>query len=124
MSATTPSSLRIRAGSFETNCHDVGAGKPVLMIHGSGPGVSGWANWRLAIPTGDERRVLAPDMVGFGYHRPAGGHRLPYRDLGPATLDLLDALDLERADLVGNSFGAALSLALPSRTPSVCGGSC
>jgi len=34
--------------------HDLGASKPgqppVLFIHGSGPGVSAWANWRLAMP--------------------------------------------------------------------------
>lgn len=42
----------IRTGGFNSNVHDVGAGSgtPVLMIHGSGPGVSAWANWRQAIP--------------------------------------------------------------------------
>ena len=65
---------RIRTGSFETNVHDVGSGAPVLLIHGSGPGVSAWANWRLVIPAlAKARRVVAPDMVGFGYtDRPAG----------------------------------------------------
>jgi 2-hydroxymuconate-semialdehyde hydrolase len=38
------------------------------MIHGSGPGVSAWANWRLSIPVlSKERLVIAPDMVGFVY---------------------------------------------------------
>src|SRR3546814_17262583 len=51
-----------------TNYHDVGEGAPVLLIHGSGPGVTAWANWRLNIPELAKRfRVIAPDMFGFGY---------------------------------------------------------
>ncbi|MBP6707174.1 MAG: 2-hydroxy-6-oxo-2,4-heptadienoate hydrolase, partial [Achromobacter sp.] len=62
----------VRTGSFNSNVHDLGASKPgqppVLFIHGSGPGVSAWANWRLAMPViAQDRRVIAPDMVGFGY---------------------------------------------------------
>ena len=40
---------RIRAAGFDTNYHDQGNGHPVVMIHGSGPGVTAWANWRLNI---------------------------------------------------------------------------
>ncbi|WP_374246174.1 alpha/beta fold hydrolase [Zoogloea sp.] len=109
---------RIRTGSFETNVHDVGSGAPVLLIHGSGPGVSAWANWRLVIPAlAKARRVIAPDMVGFGYtDRPAG---IEYgMDTGvQQALDLLDALGLEQVDLVGNSFGGALAMALAIRAP-------
>ena len=65
--------LSIDAAGIRTNYHDVGEGPPLVMIHGSGPGVTGWANWRLVMPELSTRhRVLAPDMVGFGYtERPA-----------------------------------------------------
>ena len=113
---------RIRTGAFETNCHDLGASMPgqppVLLVHGSGPGVSAWANWRLVMPElAKSRRVLAPDMVGFGYtDRPAG---ISYSMDGwvQQALDLLDALGVPQVDLVGNSFGGALSLALAIRAP-------
>ena len=108
----------IRTGGFETHVHDLGSGAPVLFIHGFGPGVSTWANWRLALPVlAQSRRVIAPDMVGFGYtDRPAG---IPdHMDTWvQQALDLLDALDLPQVDLVGNSFGGALSLALTIRAP-------
>lgn len=119
MSTVNPEMGRsVRTGTFNTNVHDLGTGKPALFIHGSGPGVSAWANWRLAMPVlAQTRRVIAPDMVGFGYtDRPAG---MAYRmdTWVQQALDLLDALDLPQADVVGNSFGGALSLALAIRAP-------
>ena len=71
MNAPSPEIGRsVRTGGFDTNVHDLGrgGGRPLLMIHGSGPGVSAWANWRLALPVlSQKRRVVAPDMVGFGF---------------------------------------------------------
>jgi 2-hydroxymuconate-semialdehyde hydrolase len=108
----------ILANGIATNYHDVGTGFPVLLIHGSGPGVSAWANWRLTIPVlTAHRRVIAPDMVGFGFsERPAG---ITYNmDTWVAqAVGLLDALKIEQADLVGNSFGGGLALALAIRHP-------
>lgn len=109
---------RIRTGSFETNVHDVGSGAPVLLIHGSGPGVSAWANWRLVIPAlAKARRVIAPDMVGFGYTDRPAGIEYGMDTWVQQALDLLDALGLEQVDLVGNSFGGALAMALAIRAP-------
>lgn len=113
---------RIRTGAFDSNVHDLGAGKPVLFIHGSGPGVSAYANWRLVLPVlAQTRRVLAPDMVGFGFTERfppgTGPERYNMDTWVRQALDLLDALDVEQADVVGNSFGGALSLALAIRAP-------
>jgi pimeloyl-ACP methyl ester carboxylesterase len=50
----------VLAGGFRTNVHDVGSGPPALLIHGSGPGVSAWANWRLVMPElAEQARVIA-----------------------------------------------------------------
>ena len=108
----------IVAAGLRTNYHDLGAGFPVVLIHGSGPGVSAWANWRLALPElARSRRVLAPDMAGFGYtDRPAGARYTLDRWV-EQLLGFLDAIDLPCVDLVGNSFGGALSLALAIRRP-------
>lgn len=58
----------ILAGGVRTNYLASGEGAPVLLIHGSGPGVSAYANWRLTIPALSERfHVIAPDMAGFGF---------------------------------------------------------
>jgi 2-hydroxymuconate-semialdehyde hydrolase len=108
----------ITAAGIRTNYHDLGSGSPVLLIHGSGPGVSAWANWRLAMPELARRaRVIAPDMAGFGFtERPPGFVYRMDAWVGQA-LGLLDALGIEKTDLVGNSFGGGLALALAIRHP-------
>ena len=108
----------VRTGAFHTNVHDLGEGAPVLFIHGSGPGVSAWANWRLVLPVlAQTRRVIAPDMAGFGFTERVPGAAYTMDAWVQQALDLLDALDIERADVVGNSFGGALALALAIRAP-------
>lgn len=108
----------IVANGIATNYHDVGSGFPVLLIHGSGPGVSAWANWRLTIPAlATARRVLAPDMVGFGFSERPLGIRYNLDTWVAQAIGFLDALQIEQADLVGNSFGGGLALALAIRHP-------
>ena len=108
----------IVANGVTTNYHDVGTGFPVLLIHGSGPGVSAWANWRLTIPAlAAGRRVIAPDMVGFGFSERPAGIRYGLDTWVAQAIGLLDALKIEQADLIGNSFGGALALALAIRHP-------
>lgn len=102
----------ISAGGIQTNYHDVGSGPPLVLIHGSGPGVTAWANWRLNMPgLGENFRVLAPDMYGFGYTE---FPKAPIRDVAVWVRHLLgfiDALGLQKVSIVGNSFGGALTLA-------------
>lgn len=110
--------LSIDAGGIATNYHDLGHGSPLLMIHGSGPGVTGWANWRLVMPDLAARhRVLVPDMVGFGYTERVHGIQYNLDTWVRHALAFLDALNLDQVDLVGNSFGGALSVALAIRHP-------
>ena len=119
MSAASPEIARsIVAAGIRTNYHDLGEGFPVLMIHGSGPGVSAWANWRLVMPELARRaRVIAPDMVGFGFTDRPEGQRYDMDVWVEQAVGLLDALGLEQADLVGNSFGGALAIAMAVRHP-------
>ena len=112
----------IVAAGIRTNYHDVGTGHPLLLIHGSGPGVSAWANWRLVISElAQQARVIAPDMVGFGFtdrlDLTQPGQRYDMDTWVRQAVGLLDALGIEKTDLVGNSFGGALALALTIRHP-------
>jgi 2-hydroxymuconate-semialdehyde hydrolase len=108
---------RVEHDGFTTAYHDVGDGPPVLLIHGSGPGVSAAANWRgiLASPLAGEHRLVAPDIAGFGETITA--HELIHETRVRHLLGFLDALGLEQVDVVGNSMGGALALALAHRRP-------
>lgn len=108
----------IDVAGIATNYHDVGSGEPVLLIHGSGPGVSAWANWRLTIPALATRyRVIAPDILGFGYTERPEGVRYEAESWLNHLVGLLDALGLDKVSVVGNSFGGALALRFATRYP-------
>lgn len=108
----------IVAAGIRTNYHDVGNGESVLLIHGSGPGVSAWANWRLVLPhLSRQARVVAPDMVGFGFSDRPADVRYDMDTWIDQAVGLLDALGIDQTDLIGNSFGGAVALALAIRHP-------
>lgn len=110
--------LSVDVNGIATNYHDVGEGSPVVLIHGSGPGVTAWANWRLTLPElGTRFRVVAPDVLGFGHTEPPAGTEYSMDAWTDHLLGFLDALGLERVSLVGNSFGGALALSLATRAP-------
>jgi pimeloyl-ACP methyl ester carboxylesterase len=109
------------ANSIRTNYIEVGdtGHRPLILIHGSGPGVTAFANWNGVIPTLAERfHIFAPDMVGFGYTD------CP-KSLTDINLDVwvshiagfMDALGIASARFIGNSFGGALTVALAARHP-------
>ena len=99
MTTTSPEiGKSVKTGNFLTNYHDSGDGQPVLLVHGSGPGVTAWANWRLVIPVlSPHFRVLAPDMVGFGYTERLSDNNYSMDVWIQQTIDFLDVLGIEKA---------------------------
>nr|WP_305849780.1 alpha/beta hydrolase [Phycicoccus sp. HDW14] len=118
----------VTAGGIGTNVHVLGdpATQPVvLLVHGSGPGVTAYANWRLTMPALAERFcVVAPDMVGFGFTERPDGFEYSMPHWTAHLVALMDELGVEQADVVGNSFGGGWPPPWPSTTPSACAGSC
>lgn len=106
----------VDANGIGTNYLEAGTGSPVVLVHGSGPGVSAYANWRLTIPDlAGEHRVLAPDMAGFGFSDKPGVYSM---ERWVHQLDgFLAALGLQKVSLVGNSFGGGLAIAFAARFP-------
>jgi 2-hydroxy-6-oxo-octa-2,4-dienoate hydrolase len=108
----------VMANGITTNYLQTGEGEPVVLIHGSGPGVSAYANWRLTIPRLATRlRVLAPDLVGFGFTQRPASMDYNLKTWSDQLVGFLDALGIERASLVGNSFGGAIALQVASHHP-------
>ncbi len=106
------------AGGIKTNYLEAGEGPAVVLIHGSGPGVTAYANWRLVIPALAERfHVIAPDMVGFGYTDRPSDVEFSVQTWADQTVALMDSLNIGSAGLVGNSFGGAIALRIAVQHP-------
>jgi poly(3-hydroxyalkanoate) depolymerase len=103
----------LRAAGLRLRVGRVGAGRPLLLITGIGANLDMWTPFaRLA----GDRELIAFDPPGAGLsERP----RLPLRMSGLARVvrELLDALRLERVDVLGYSFGGALAQELAHRAP-------
>ena len=102
---------------LSVNAYEGGAGRPLLLVHGSGPGASSIGNWRIVLDAlAESYRVLAIDLIGFGGsdRKPAP----PYFDFAlwvdqiGAALDYLDAPDM---GVIGHSLAGALVLAAAAR---------
>jgi 2-hydroxy-6-oxo-octa-2,4-dienoate hydrolase len=108
----------LTASGFQTNFHQAGRGNAVILLHGSGAGVSAWTNWRRVLPAlADSFRVLAPDLPGFGFSERRPGQRYDMKLWVEHLIGFLDAAGVERTHLVGNSFGGSLALAAAVRFP-------
>lgn len=108
----------IRVANREIHVVEAGAGPPVLMLHGGGPGASGAANFVRNIPAlAAHFRLIIPDLPGYGRSSKGLDRKDPFGDLADAMLGLLDALDIDSAHAVGNSLGGACALRMALDRP-------
>ncbi|BBY60991.1 alpha/beta fold hydrolase [Mycolicibacterium sarraceniae] len=89
--------------------HEAGEGPVLLLLHGSGPGVTGWRNFRGNLAFFAEHyRCLVLEFPGFGVSDDFGGH--PMLDAQAAVPAFVDALGLETVDVIGNSMGGGVGI--------------
>ncbi|MFA7679691.1 MAG: alpha/beta fold hydrolase [Pigmentiphaga sp.] len=105
--------------SMQLHYNDAGSGETVFMLHGGGPGASGWSNYSKNMAAFVEAgyRVILLDFPGFNKSDPIVFDHP--RNLGNAwsIKGLMDVLKIERAHLVGNSFGGASALTFALEYP-------
>ena len=89
---------------------DAGEGEPVVLLHG----IPAWSFlYHEVIPLlAEERRVLAPDLLGYGYSDRRDRFDRSVRAQAAMILRFLDAFDIERATIVGHDIGGAVALIL------------
>ncbi|MCD4533071.1 alpha/beta fold hydrolase [Nocardioides sp. cx-169] len=96
--------------------HEAGDGPPILLLHGSGPGVSAWANYSGNLPAFAQHfRTIMLDFPGFGKSYSLDGNPMPAAL--PAALDFLEAMSLGPLPVVGNSMGGNIAAALAANRP-------
>lgn len=98
-----------------------GSGPDVILLHGGGPGATGASNYAKNIEALSQHfRCWVIDFPGWGRsskNLQAFGGEGPFQNGGRAILAFMNALRLERAHLVGNSFGGSAALCAAMDAP-------
>ena len=97
---------------------DLGEGSPTLFLHGGGPGCTAWSDFGPVAPLfARDRRCHLVDLLQYGQSQKC---RItgPMWDFHAAkTVALLDALEIDRADFICNSWGGTIALNLAAKYP-------
>lgn len=100
----------------ELHYHEAGEGPPLVLLHGSGPGVSGWANFGDNLPSfAAGFRSLVLDLPGFGRSHPTKQN--PVLHAPDAVIAFLDGLGIDRAAVIGNSLGGKIAARVAATHP-------
>ncbi|MDF5755088.1 alpha/beta hydrolase [Spongiactinospora sp. TRM90649] len=97
---------------------DLGSGPDTIFLHGGGPGCTGWSDFGPVAPLfARDRRCLIVDILQYGRSEKC-------RISGPMwdfhtvkTIALMDALGVEKADFICNSWGGTIALRLAAAHP-------
>ncbi|MGB8332138.1 MAG: alpha/beta hydrolase [Polyangiales bacterium] len=110
-------------GGITMHYHEAGSGDRgvILFLHGSGPGASGWSNFRGNYPWFAEHgyRTIVPDTMGYGYSSKPEDGTFSLDDVAAQYKALLDGLGVNRAILIGNSQGGAIAITMALNYPAL-----
>ncbi len=96
----------MQAGGLRWHVQRVGAGPVVFLLHGTGAATH---SWRALLPLlAKQFTVIAPDLPGHGFSEALPSSQMSLPGMARATADLLRALKVAPALVVGHSAGAAI----------------
>ncbi|TCJ96339.1 2-hydroxy-6-oxonona-2,4-dienedioate hydrolase/4,5:9,10-diseco-3-hydroxy-5,9,17-trioxoandrosta-1(10),2-diene-4-oate hydrolase [Nocardia alba] len=108
----------VQVGNREIYFSEFGSGPAVVLLHGGGPGATGLSNYSRNIEAlAQHFRVLVLDMPGYGRSSKYVDQSDPFGDLARVLGEFLDALQIDSAHLIGNSYGGAAALRLAMDRP-------
>ncbi|MGB6243519.1 alpha/beta fold hydrolase [Gordonia sp. (in: high G+C Gram-positive bacteria)] len=88
----------------------------LILLHGSGPGVNGWRNYRGNLAFfAETHHTYIIEFPGFGVSDPVDGH--PVLTAGASVIRFMDALGIASAAMIGNSMGGVVGINLAIRHP-------
>ena len=114
--AVVIASRYVMAGGIRTHFLEAGEGEPVILLHSGEFGGRAEFSWHLTIPALARRfHVYAPDIVGFGWTEKL----VSFSDQAGLRIRhvraFIDALCIDSAHFIGNSFGGSVILTVASR---------
>lgn len=116
--ARAPASRRLRVNGLVTHYLDAGDGEPLVLLHGGEFGAGAEVTWHRALPAlAAHRHVVALDLLGFGRSDKVRDLVDQRARIVAQVADVLDALCVDEADVVGTSFSARLLLDVAAADP-------
>lgn len=109
---------KIRVGDIEIAYKQIGQGvNPIVLITGGGVTMDGWSPYLIdKLTASNDNRVIIFDNRGAG-ETTIGTKEFSINQFAEDTIGLLDALDVEKADVLGFSMGAFIAQELASLHP-------
>ena len=104
----------VTAGDYDIHYLSFGEGPAVVLLHGSGPGASGYSNFKQNIDTivATGHRAVVIDMIGFGYSSKPTDCDYTTELFASTVKSALDAIGVEKCAFLGNSLGGAICIRL------------
>ncbi|MDJ0498311.1 MAG: alpha/beta hydrolase [Acidimicrobiia bacterium] len=110
----TERSIRLATIGTDVRIQEVGSGPTTLLLHGSPSSGAGWAH---LVPHLADRRTVMIDLPGTGLSEPLGSSVTASEYFRHIVVDCLDALDVDRALVVGSSSGGSMGLKAAAEHP-------
>ena len=111
-----PGTSFLTTRSRETHILDVGEGEVILLIHGSTGSIADWQE-KIVERLAGSYRVVAFDSYGFGLSERNDSFEYGHALWTQQAIDVLDALGIEKAVVVGHSAGAMTAVLLAADHP-------
>lgn len=100
----------VDVGDADLAYTESGTGRPVIWLHGSGPGATGMSNFGANLPAFGDYRNIVVDLPGWGSSpRPPTDEPMIFH-AAERVFRAMSALGIERAHLVGNSYGGGVAM--------------
>ena len=111
-------SKTIQAGGMSIHYHDVGSGDPLFLLHSYGPGSTGWITFHKSLPMLSQHyRCIVMDLPNFGRTGPVVYNEPVHVLQARTALALMDALSIQKADVLGNSQGGQSAMVFAAKYP-------
>jgi pimeloyl-ACP methyl ester carboxylesterase len=98
--------------------HEIGEGAPVILLHGGGPGASGWSNYGRNVPELESSfRLIVPDLIGYGQSGKPHLEGPRFAIFAKSIFGLMDRLGIGSAHVIGNSLGGGTAIKMALDVP-------
>jgi pimeloyl-ACP methyl ester carboxylesterase len=113
-----PEGVTTKVGDLSFHHVDLGDGPPTIFLHGGGPGCTGWSDFGPVAPRfAEDRRCLLVDLLQYGRSAKCRITGPMWNFHAAALVGWMDALGIERADFLCNSWGGSAALCLAATYP-------